>query len=170
MSYKKRRAIIAIIALVLVFGVLTAEAGVSFIGSVKVGGGSVESEGKAAGCGNGNCDYVEMITQGNNLQAWCQNPGLKVVPGQSPVSIYVYSASTFEVDANGTFNFNIHQEILPDPNQANCPNGKWQVIDLTGQLTVTLNLYETGVASPADVQVFTCDAVFDTVANCVRIQ
>lgn len=168
--FKKRKAVIAIIALVLAIGVLTAEAGVSFIGSVKVGGGSVIAEGKAAGCGNGNCEKVTMHVTGSNLTAWCQNNGKKVVPGQSTVNVDTNTVSTFEVDENGTFLFNIREEILPTSTEGVCPNGNWSVIDLSGPITVTMSLYETGVAVPSDVQVYACEAVFGIATDCVRTQ
>jgi hypothetical protein len=168
--FKHKKLIVAIIALTLVIGVLVAEAGVSFIGSASVGGGSVVASGKAAGCGNENCDRVEMDIVGYGLTAWCQNNGGKIAPGRNTVSVDVSASATFFADANGQFPFNLRQEILPTAEEANCPNGNWDVIDLTGPLSVTLNLFETDVVPPADTQVFSCQAVLGAVTACFRTQ
>lgn len=168
--FKHKKIIVAIIALILVVGVLGAEAGLSFIGSANVGGGSVIASGKAAGCGNGECDRVEMHVTGYNLTAWCQNNGGKIAPGQETVNVDSNFTSIFTVDENGSFNFNIREEILPTAEQADCPNGNWTVVDLTGPISVTLSLFQTGVAAPVDVQSFACEAVFGIATECVRVQ
>lgn len=168
---KHKKIIVAIIALVLVVGVLGAEAGLSFIGSANVGGGSVIASGKAAGCGNGNCDRVEMLIEGHDLTALCENKGGNTAPGQSTFDLETSVTAVFPVDENGSFNFLLSEEILPTPELADCPNGRnWTVIDVSGPITVTLSLFEVGVAEPADTQVFDCVAVFGIATECVRVQ
>lgn len=168
--FMKKKVFATIIALVLVVGVLSAEAGVGFIGGVSVGGGSVVASGKGAGCGHGNCEKVTMHIEGTDLTAWCQNNGGNFAPGQNTITVDINTTTTFPVDANGQFLFTVSEEILPTKQEAGCPNGNWRVVDLTGPITVTMSLYETGVSTPADVQVFDCLAVFGAATQCVRVQ
>lgn len=168
--FKHKRMIVAIIALVLVVGVLGAEAGVTFGGGAGVGGGSVIGYGKVAGCGNQGCDRVEMHVVGYNMTAWCQNKGGNVAPGQETLTVDSNFSADLSVVNNGSQDFFIQREILPTAQQADCPNGNWSVIDLTGPMTVTLSAYAIDQVEPAAVLVFDCEAVFGVATDCVEVQ
>ena len=73
-----------VVALVLILGVLSSEAGLSFIGSVRVGSGSVTASGQIGGFDNTQNTQVSMNVTGNNLSAQCVNKGGKAARGQNP--------------------------------------------------------------------------------------
>ncbi len=174
--FLKRAKIFTIAIAILVIGVLTVDAGVSFIGSVHVGGGSIVSEGTVGGCSDGSCGTVTMTVVGNDLTAWCQNKGGRIAPGQGPNTVdtnftSVLAVDQSQVDAEGNFSFYFHEELVPTNTEGLCPNDRnWTVVDLTGPLTVTLSVYESGAATPSDSQVFACDAVQGEVVSCTRVQ
>lgn len=173
--FLKRAKIFAILLAILVIGVLTVDAGVSFIGSVHVGGGSITAEGVVGDCGDGGCGTVTMNVVGTDLTAWCQNKGGNIAPGQGPVMAdtnftSVLTVDQSQVDADGNFPFYFHEELVPTSTEGLCPSRNWTVVELTGPLTVTLSVYESGASSPSDSQVFACDAVRGEVVACARVQ
>lgn len=166
----KRAKFFIILTLVLVIGVLTVDAGVSFIGSVHVGGGSVTAEG-LVDCSDGTCESVKMSVVGNNMLAWCQDRGGRVVPALGPRRVdanIVLVQNVGQLDADGNFPFYFHTELVPTSTEGVCPNPNWTVVDLTGRVDVTLEVFEAGVGGPADSQSFVCAAVRGEVRHCVR--
>ncbi|MCI0713703.1 MAG: hypothetical protein L0154_26330 [Chloroflexi bacterium] len=167
--FLKKKVIATIIALVLVVGVLSAEAGVNFGGTTGLGGGSVISSGKVGGCGNQGCASVSMHVTGSNLTAWCQNNGGKIAPGQNTLTVDSNFSTSLTIDSNGNYDFYMEEEILPTVLEAGCPNGNWTVVDLTGPITVTLSAFATGETQPAATLTFACEAVFGVATQCTEI-
>ncbi len=165
-----RRKLFLIIALIIVLGgVLTAEAGLSIIGGVNAGNGSITASGKIAGYGGDQNVTIRMQVDGVNVNTYCQNPGGKVVPGQ-PVDIYIDETHALSPDSNGSYLFNFHEEYLPTVEEAGCPNGNWSVLGLDGTLLVTFGAYEDGSATPSDELVYACEVNTNTIVECTQVQ
>lgn len=149
----KRLTLVAV-ALVLVLGVLSSEAGLSFIGSVRIGGGSVTASGQIDGFDQAENVNVSMSVTGNNLSAQCVNKGGKSAPGRNPVSVNTSTSQVVTPEYDGEFN--LHVYIAPSGKDAGCPNDNWTVTDLYGTIQVVVTA--TSVLDPADSisQEFTC--------------
>lgn len=156
MRSKKWKYIVTLLA-VLLLGVMTVEAGLSFIGSVQVAGGSVHATGSIAGFGNGDVN-VTLNVKGSGLEATCYNKGGKDAPGQNPVNIdqsTTIGLDKKDADSNGRYNFNLDTDLVPTAEQA-CPNGNWKLLNLKGHLVVTITAAYTD-GSGAVSQIFDCD-------------
>lgn len=116
--------------------ILTASAGLSFIGGANITNGSIKGEVTIAGLGN-TATSVTMTVTGSGLTAWCQNNGGKQAPGQNPVTVNSTVAQSVFNTSNGNDTVNFHVEIKPTPEVAGCPNGNWSVVDLTGTVNIT---------------------------------
>lgn len=172
MRYNRLKVLVALLAIVLL-GVMQVEAGLSFIGSVQVAGGSVIASGSVAGFGNTNDGVVtvNLSVTGTNLQATCFNKGGHAAPGQNLVTVNVGTSQTGKVDSNGRYNFTdgnaLHVEILPTTEEAGCPNGNWYVKYLTGTLSVVVTATDQSTTPWTTVsQSFTCSVVNDQLATC----
>src|SRR5688500_14120948 len=107
--------------LLLITGILSAYAGLSFIGSASVSYGSVHGQVKAAGFGNSLVNGQMSVT-GSNLTAWCTNNGGNQAPGQNPVSVGLSQQATSITNNNGNVTFDFGVSILPTVEVAGCPN------------------------------------------------
>jgi hypothetical protein len=167
MRYSRLKVFVALLAVVLL-GVMQVEAGLSFIGSVQVAGGSVNASGSIAGFGQADGEVTVTLTVSGSGDAICINNGQNEVPGHSNIPISVVMQGPAEVDAasNGRYNFALTAHFLPDPDAAGCPNAKnWTLKIVNGTLSVTVSATD-GVAHIE--QSFTCDIVDSTsVTNCV---
>lgn len=130
------RRIAAIVILVLFsFALLTANAGLTFVGGASVSSGSVKGEVKIAGFGN-EATTVSMTVTGYGLTAWCQNNGGNQAPGQNPVTVNSTVSQTVFNSGNGSDVVNFHVDIRPTAEVAGCPNKNWSVVDLLGTVYI----------------------------------
>ena len=156
-------------SILLIGGVIVAEGGLSFIGGVNAGNGSITLDGKIGGYGNDQDVYIQMDINGQDSATFCQNPGGNVAPGQ-PVDVFVVDTFTVSPDSNGNYEFNFRESYMPSKAEADCPNGKWEVFGVEGTLDVTVGVYEAGATEPADEQVFRCEVNLNTLVDCPRIK
>ncbi len=145
---------------ILVLSVITANAGLSFIGSGSVFLGSVVGVVRIAGFGN-DTDFVtvNMNVQGSGLTAFCRNKGGNEAPGQNPVSVNANTTSAPVAPVrNGTATVEMRVNVLPTPEQAGCPNKNWTVVDLIGTLYVTFSAVDTSTPNPTTItQTLRCE-------------
>ena len=170
---QKKQALISLILFVFVTGLLSAEAGVSFVSNSNVYAGSVKAEGSVSGCTNGACDRVVMNVTGTALTGFCRNEGGLIVPGAKRVTVDTNTTAQFIFEGTSdseTREFFISTEILPTREAAGCPSSNWTVVDLTGPITVALSVYEKGNPLPSDNQVFACQAVLGSATDCIRVE
>ncbi len=149
-----------VLVIVLLVGVMTANAGLSFIGGASVRFGSVVGTVTIAGFGNDTESVtVNMNVQGSGLTAYCRNKGGNEAPGQNPISVNAYTTSApIAPVKNGKATVDMRVEVLPTAEQAGCPNKNWSVVDLTGTLYVTFTAVDNSVNPPATIsQTLVCN-------------
>ncbi|NWF69858.1 MAG: hypothetical protein HXY40_12305 [Chloroflexi bacterium] len=134
----KQRIAVAFLLAMLIVGVVTVYAGLSFIGGARVTVGSIHGTVDIAGFGN-RTEFVtvDMHVYGNDLVASCVNRGGNRAPGQNPVDVDANVSSGAVYPArNGRATVNLSVEILPTAAEAGCPNRNWRVTDLLGTIYV----------------------------------
>jgi hypothetical protein len=128
-----------LLVVLIVSAVFMANAGLHFVGSVRLSGGSLSAEVDIAGFGNDTDTVTVTLTVwGSGLTALCQNRGGNIAPGRNPVDVNVSASQAVSADRNGRASTGFHVELLPSPREAGCPNGNWRVVDLQGMLHVNL--------------------------------
>jgi hypothetical protein len=146
-----------LLIVLIVSAVFMANAGLHFVGSVRVSSGSLIVAADIAGFGN-NTDTVTvtLTATGTGLTALCQNRGGNIAPGRNPVNVNVSASQIVSADRNGRASAEFYIPFLPSPRDAGCPNGNWRVVDLQGTLHVNLFAFNSSNGD-SDSLDFTCN-------------